>query len=47
MRAIVMGASAYMSEGIKRNWEFVDYKSILSGAWEVGGVGCGGGGGSG
>jgi hypothetical protein len=33
MRAVVMGAAAYMGEGIKRNWEFVNYKTILSGAW--------------
>ena len=28
-----MGAAAYMGEGVKRNWQFVDFKSILSGAW--------------
>ena len=33
MKAVVMASAGYMGEGVKRNWQFVDYKSILSGAW--------------
>jgi len=33
MHAVVMASAGYMGEGVKRNWQFVAYKSILSGAW--------------
>ena len=35
MKAVVMASAGYMGEGVKRNWQFVDYKSILSGAWDA------------